>query len=74
MIFRVRIYADHAIVGKDLLIKPLSKLGAKLLEMQQEAAVEPVKKEPKAKKTRKKRTKKVVAPVAEVGEAPADLI
>jgi hypothetical protein len=54
MIFRVRVYSDHALVGKDTYIKPLSKLGARLLEMEEE----PEKKAKKVKKTRKARTKK----------------
>ena len=58
--FRVRIYSVHAIVGKTELVKPLSKLGARLLEMSKE---EPPVKAEKAKKTRKARTKKAVAPV-----------
>jgi hypothetical protein len=77
MIHRGRVYADHAIVGKGELVKPLSKLGARLLEIEAaavEKAEKPVKKE---KKTRKKRAKKnvvAVEPEAEVGDAPADLI
>ena len=74
MIFRVRVYSDHALVGKDTYIKPLSKLGARLLEMEEAAAKKPPV-EKKAKKTRKKRTaKKAAEPSAEVGDAPEELI
>jgi len=75
MIFRVRVYSDHALVGKDTYIKPLSKLGARLLEMEEEAAAKkpaPEKKAKKVKKTRKARTKKATEDT--IPEASGDLL